>query len=84
MSERLNWESWISALLYPILFDKNPLDRIEHRLKMIPQEEQATYLTAIRMALASPVTLSDLLPGMVPEEEIVRKYLAALESRLRR
>ena len=84
MSEGLNWKPWINVLLYPILFDKNPLDGIEHRLKLIPQEEQATYLTAIRMALASPIKLSELLPGMMPDENAVRNYLAALADQLGR
>ena len=79
-------QSLIRALLYPILFEKNPLDAIDHVWQIVVEREALSaapveYLTAIRNGLAGETSLGTLLPQSHTEASI-REFLAAIAARL--
>ena len=83
------WPIW--ALLYPIIFEKRPLNAVDRVLELVvnagalgttPQE----YLIAVRQALASQERLSEKYADLLVvrhSEEDIREYLAEIEHRLR-
>jgi len=80
------WEACVRALLYPVIFDPDPSSSVDRILSMIVDRRalgatRAEYLESVRLALASDVQLSTLLPQDHPEA-VVRRYLAEVERRL--
>ncbi len=78
----------IRALLYGVQFDKNLLDGVNRTLGLVVARNAlgaspAEYLKAVRMALASNIELSKLLPLALDHSEAqVREYLIEIARRL--
>jgi hypothetical protein len=74
----------IRFLIYPVQFDRNPIDGVERVLTQIANSDYAPaeYALAIDAALLSDESLSSLIPQRHPEP-MVRAYLAELQMRLR-
>jgi hypothetical protein len=80
------WPGYIRRLLYPVLFEADPVNGLDRVLTHVVYKRgtEATpqdYLAAIRLALASEQALVDLLPQRHTEETI-RRFLSALQRRL--
>ncbi len=78
--------SYLRTLIYPVQFERHPLDGVERVLEMIQSGEilagdRAAVLDAIQAGLASEIKLAELLPHS-HSEEAVRSYLGALARRL--
>jgi hypothetical protein len=76
----------ISALIYPIQFENDPIDGVDRVLKIVVAARalDATpeqYARAVQAALQSDEALGLLIPQPHPELAI-RKYLAEVERRL--
>jgi hypothetical protein len=78
----------IRALLYGVQFDENLLDGVNRTLELVVARSAlgaspAEYLKAIRVALASKIELSKLLPLALDHSEAqVREYLIEIARRL--
>lgn len=86
MTPNEEWSGYIQALIYPIQFEKNPLDGVERVVEMISKGRlldatPQTYAEAVRRALASSEELAKLLP-QDHSESVIRAYLAGIERRL--
>jgi hypothetical protein len=80
------WDGSIRALLYPVQFERDPLDGIDRVMEEVVQKRAlglapADYLALVRAALASDAGLASLLPQPHPEA-VVRRYLGEVERRL--
>jgi imidazolonepropionase-like amidohydrolase len=85
-----DWGTLVFLLLYPIIFENNPMDGVERTL-MVTVDTRALdatpkeYLAAVREAIKTKEKLSEkyafLLRGAF-SEEVIRQYLAELERRL--
>jgi hypothetical protein len=75
----------IRMLIYPVQFDRNPVNCIDHVFghAILPglTETPEEYLAAISAALESSEQLSELIPQSHPEA-VIREYLAAVRQRL--
>jgi hypothetical protein len=76
----------IRALLYPILFQENPLEAVDRVLKTVVDRQAlgatpAEYLEAVRNALASESLLGEILP-QPHSEKTLREFLAKVANRL--
>ena len=76
----------IRALIYPIQFARDPIDGIDHVLKIIVDERalgasRQDYAAAIEAALSSGEPLSQLIP-QPHSESTIRAYLSAFQTRL--
>jgi hypothetical protein len=85
-SEPNPWDGCIRALLYPVQFEREPLDGIDRVMAQVVRKEAldlapADYLALVRAALASETELESLLPQPHPER-VVRQYLREVERRL--
>lgn len=80
------WDGCIRALLYPVQFERDPLDGIDRVMELVVRRRAlglapADYLALVRAALASEAELASLLPQPHPEP-VVRHYLREVERRL--
>lgn len=76
----------ISGLIYPIQFDRDPVDGIDRVLDVVVTRRAldagpADYAAAIDGALNSAELLSGLIPQPHPEP-VIRTYLGKLRKRL--
>src|SRR4030095_1010919 len=80
------WKAHVRALIYPIQFEKNPLDGMDRVLEQVvkagalgatPQE----FLSSVRTALTSQIDLARLIP-QDHSELTIRIFLAEVERRL--
>jgi hypothetical protein len=76
----------ISALLYPIQFERDPVDGIDRVLQVIVRARALDgspeqYAAAVDAALRSDESLSQLIP-QPHSEPVIRTYLAVLRPRL--
>jgi hypothetical protein len=76
----------ISALIYPIQFENDPLDGVDRVLEVVvgARALDATpeqYARAVQAALHSDESLALLIPQPHPES-VIRTYLAEVERRL--
>jgi alkanesulfonate monooxygenase SsuD/methylene tetrahydromethanopterin reductase-like flavin-dependent oxidoreductase (luciferase family) len=86
LDARMN--GFISALLYPIQFERDPVDGLDRVLEMVVRARALDgspeqYAAAIDAALRSDEQLSRLIPQPHPEP-VIRTYLAALRARVER
>jgi hypothetical protein len=76
----------LRALIYPVQFERDPVDGIERVLEMVIGARAlgaspAEYRAAVREALESDAPLAELIPQ--PHSEVViRGYLAEVARRL--
>ena len=80
------WDACIRALLYPVQFERDPIDGIDRVMEMVVRRRAlglapADYLALVRAALASDAELASLLSQPHPQP-VVRDYLREVESRL--
>ena len=80
------WAGHIRAVLYGIQFEKDPLDGVDHVLEQVVRggalsSTPEQYLASIRTALASDVSLAELIP-QPHSEATIRRYLTELERRI--
>lgn len=78
--------SVIRGLIYPIQFDRNPLDGVDRVLKQVVMQDAMDtpaqeYVASITAALDSPEQLSGLIPQDHPEP-VIRAYLSEVRRRL--
>jgi len=76
----------IRALLYPVQFERDPVDGIDRVMEQVVRKRAlglapADYLALVRAALASNANLTSLLP-QPHSESVVRSYLREVECRL--
>ena len=76
----------IRALIYPVQFERDPVDGIDHALEVIVRaraldKSPEEYAAAVRAALRSDERLALLIP-QGHSESVIRTYLAELEKRL--
>lgn len=79
-------KSLIRALIYPIQFDRNPVDGVERVLKLVVDAgalgvTPVEYLASTKAALASSEKLSKLIP-QGHSEKAIRRYLTKIQQRL--
>jgi len=79
-------KSLIRALIYPIQFDRNPVDGVERVLKLVVDAgalgaTPPEYLASTKAALASSEKLSKLIP-QEHSEKVIRRYLMKIQQRL--
>ena len=82
----VNAKAHIRALLYPVIFDHDPIESIDRVLDVVVRSRAlrsspSDYLAAINAALGSHEDLATLLP-QPHSDAAVRQYLEALRSRL--
>jgi hypothetical protein len=88
MADPNDWRPLIRALLYPIIFEREPHRRVDWVLRTIVDREvlgatRLQYQAAIRQSLTSPEELRQLLPlAMNQSEATIRDYLRLLVERL--
>lgn len=90
MDHRPTREHLLQALLYPVLFEQEPLDGVERALTMVVGAQaldatRAEYLEAVRTALNSSGDLSAEFAYFlaVPHsDQTIRRYLAEIERRI--
>ena len=80
------WRAALRAVLYPILFEKEPVDGIDRVIVQVVDRRalgltREEYRDAIRTALASEEDLSQLLPD-APADGRTRGFLRLLLARL--
>lgn len=88
----MEWKHLVYTLLYPITFEKNPLDGVERALGVTVDSNalDATpedYLKAIRQAFESGEMLSQKFKFLLADahsEESIRNYLNEIQVRLRK
>ncbi len=78
--------SILRALIYPIQFDREPVEGINRVLKMVVFADHLKLkvpdvIAAIDAGLASNASLSELIP-QGHSEAVIRSFLAALRTRL--
>lgn len=76
----------IRGLIYPIQFDRDPLNGIDRVLDVVVARraldaDPADYAAAVTGALSSAEVLSELIPQPHPEP-VIRAYLKELRKRL--
>ena len=76
----------IRALIYPVQFERNPVDGIDHALEVVVRIRALggspdQYAAAVRAALRSDEPLAQLIPQR-HSESVIRTYLAELGKRL--
>ena len=76
------------ALIYPVQFDENPLEAVDHVMDTVVSRcalnaTPAEYRAGIQEALTVNDRLSQLIPDSHPEE-VIRKYLAEVAHRIER
>ena len=81
-----SWDACIRALLYPVQFERDPIDGIDRVVEMVVRRRAlglapADYLALVRAALASDAGLASLLP-QPHSETVVRDYLRGVECQL--
>ena len=86
MSLSTNSAGLIRALIYPVQFDENPLDAVDHVMNIVVTRRAldampAEYLAGIREGLTADEQLSRLIPQN-HSEEVIRKYLAEIAHRI--
>ena len=79
-------KSLIRALIYPIQFDRNPVDGVERVLKLVVDAgalgaTRLEYLASIKAGLASSEKLAKLIP-QDHSEKAIRRYLMKIQQRL--
>jgi hypothetical protein len=79
------WAGYIRALLYPVIFETNPVDGLDRVIEVVvdrgPVGTPDDFLGAVAAALASTDDLSALLPQDHSDQEI-REFLRELAQRL--
>jgi hypothetical protein len=86
MSGPPNWRPPIRALLYVVQFESDPLEAVDHAIKVVVDlgalgASRDDYRAAIAAALAS----TDLLAALIPQphhEDAVRRFLQAVLDEL--
>ena len=87
MTDIDDWAPHIRMLLYPIIFEVDPIHGLDRVIRLIEENQEngtlpAHYLTSIRMALASSDTyLSEIIP-LEHSEKAIRLFLTEVERRL--
>lgn len=86
MSSTAQWVKDLTAVIYPIQFESDPLQGLERALRPIlanevPHLPPATLLESVRDALASDADLSQVLPQPHSDAKI-RRFLQAVALRL--
>jgi hypothetical protein len=86
MDKSGDWKHYVRALIYPIQFEADPVQGVDHVIKLVVRGgalggSAAVYLASVRVALASSIRLSALIPQDHSEAEI-RRFLAEVERRL--
>lgn len=76
----------IAGLLYPVIFERDPMDGVSRALEVVVaaramKASPEDFLAAVRAGLASATELAKLLP-QPHSEESVRRYLVEIERRL--
>ena len=76
----------LRMLIYPIQFDREPVEGIDRVLKMVVFADHAKLqvpdvIAAIDAGLDSNASLSELIPQR-HAEAVIRSYLAAVRTRL--
>jgi hypothetical protein len=76
----------LRMLIYPIQFDREPVEGIDRVLKMVVFADHLKLkvpdvIAAIDAGLASNASLSELIPQR-HTEAVIRSYLAAVRTRL--
>jgi len=69
----------LRVLIYPIQFEKNPVDGIDRVMLQISGENPAEYVAAVDAGLQSDELLSELIP-QPHSESVIRAYLAELRE----
>ena len=74
------------ALIYPVQFDENPLEAVDHVMDTVVSRRAlnatpAEYRAGIQEALTADDRLSQLIPDSHPEE-VIRKYLTEVAHRI--
>lgn len=74
-----SWDGCIRALLYPVQFERDPLDGVDRVLEVVVRNRvlgltPAQYLELTRAALASDAELATLIP-QPHAEPVVRRAL---------
>ncbi len=78
-----DFQPYLNMLIYPILFDQNPLESIDRVFHLIPLEQYGpAYIAAIEAALADSKLPSEVIPHE-HSEATIRAYLQAILARLR-
>jgi hypothetical protein len=77
----------VRALIYPVQFERNPVDAVDRVLEMVVRTgcldgTPVEYLNAISEALASTEQLADLIP-QDHSEEAIRRFLAKVARRIK-
>ncbi len=76
----------IRALMYPVQFDDNPVESVEHVIRNVVKSRslnasEEEYATAIKKALRSDENLADILPSE-QNEHMLREYLVRVGANL--
>src|SRR5712691_7517833 len=74
------------ALIYPVQFDENPLEAVDHVMDTVVSRRAlnatpAEYRAGIQEALTADDRLSQLIPDS-HHEEVIRKYLTEVAHRI--
>jgi len=77
----MTFQAHLRVLIYPIQFEKDPLDGVDRVLKQIADRDPSEFTAAIDAGLQSDEMLSDVLPQPHPEP-VIRAYLAEVRRRL--
>lgn len=76
------------ALIYPVQFDKNPLDAVDRVMDMVVTQHVLDATPAeFRAGIQEALTADDRLSRLIPQnhsEEVIRKYLAEIAHRIER
>lgn len=83
-----NWQGQIRALLYPVMFSENPVQEVDRALSALldvpnPIWTRDGFDKAIGVALASKKPITKVLGESDHPEATVRKYLEAVQARLK-
>jgi hypothetical protein len=88
VTDRLDdkWKGLIRGLVYPIQFDRDPIDGVDRVLEQVVRARALNaspeqYAAAVQAALQSDERLSLLIPQPHPES-VIRAYLAEVGQRL--
>jgi hypothetical protein len=77
----VSFQPYLRVLIYPIQFEKDPLDGVDRVLTQIADRDPAEFAAAIDAGLQSNEMLSQVLPQPHPEP-VIRAYLAEIRRRL--
>ena len=80
------WKGLIRALIYPVQFERNPVDGVDHVVGLIAGGRVLTgsseeYAAAVDAAMRSEERLALLIP-QPHSESLIRAYLAELRKHL--